>query len=64
VGVRLSSLVHGHYQIDLFEDTDEEIRLYEAMDRMKIKYGPKAIIRAVTLNTSDRLRMNNNLFKG
>ena len=64
VGVRLSSLVHGHYQIDLFEDTDEEIRLYEAMDCMKIKYGPKAIIRAVTLNTNDRLRMNNNLFKG
>jgi DNA polymerase-4 len=64
VGVRLSGLVHGHYQIDLFEDTDEEIKLYEAMDRMKIKYGPKAIIRAVTLNTNDRLRMNNNLFKG
>ena len=64
IGVRLSGLVHGHYQIDLFEDTDEDIRLHEAMDRMKIKYGPKAIIRAVTLNTNDRLRMNNNLFKG
>lgn len=64
IGVRLSGLVYGHYQIDLFEDTDEDIRLHEAMDRMKIKYGPKAIIRAVTLNTSDRLRMNNNLFKG
>jgi DNA polymerase-4 len=64
IGVRLSGLVHGHYQIDLFEDTHEDIRLHQAMDRMKMKYGPKAIIRAVTLNASDRLRMNNNLFKG
>jgi DNA polymerase-4 len=60
----LSGLVHGHYQIDLFEDTHEDISLHQAMDRMKMKYGPKAIIRAVTLNTSDRLRMNNNLFRG
>ena len=64
VGVRFSGLVHGHYQIDLFEDTDEDIRLHAAMDRMKIKYGPKAIIRAVTLDTNDRLRLNNNLFRG
>ncbi len=64
VGVRLSGLVHGNYQIDLFEDTEEDIRLHEAMDRMKMKYGPKAVIRAVTLNTGNRLRMNNNLFQG
>jgi DNA polymerase-4 len=64
VGVRLSGLVHGNYQINLFDDTIEDIRLHEALDRMKIKYGPKAVIRAVTLDTSNRLRMNNNLFKG
>jgi DNA polymerase-4 len=64
VGVRLSNLVHGNYQISLFDDTIEDIRLHEAMDRMKVKYGSRAVIRAVTLETSSRLRMNNNLFKG
>ncbi len=64
VGVTLSSLVHGNYQINLFDDTVEDIRLHEALDKMKIKYGPKAVIRAVTLDTGSRVRMSNNLFKG
>ncbi|HLF34110.1 MAG TPA: hypothetical protein VI583_07730, partial [Cyclobacteriaceae bacterium] len=64
VGVRLSGLVHGSYQITLFDDTVEDIRLHEALDLMKNKYGPKAVIRAVTLDTSSRIRINNNLFKG
>ncbi len=64
VGVSLSNLVHGNYQINLFDDTVEDIRLHEALDRMKVKYGPKAVIRAVTLDTSSRLRINNNLFRG
>jgi len=64
IGVRLSGLVHGNYQLSLFDDTLEEIRLNNAMDRMKIKYGPKAVIRATTLDTSSRVRMNNNLFRG
>ena len=64
VGVRFSGLVHGNYQISLFDDTLEEIRLNSAMDHMKIKYGPKAVIRATTLDTGSRVRMNNNLFRG
>lgn len=64
VGVRFSGLVHGHYQIDLFEDTEEDIRLHVAMDRMKIKYGPRAVIRAVTLDMGNRVRVNNNMFRG
>ena len=64
VGVTLSSLVPGNYQINLFDDTVEDIRLHEALDRMKIKYGARAVIRAVTLDTTSRIRVNNNLFKG
>ena len=64
IGVRLSGLVHGNYQINLFDDTIEDIRLHTAMDRMKVKYGAKAIIRAVTLDASHRVRINQNLFKG
>lgn len=46
VGVRLSHLVHGSPQIDLFNDTDKEVRLYQAIDRMKRKYGSRAVVRA------------------
>jgi DNA polymerase-4 len=48
VGVRLSHLVHGSPQINLFEDTAESVRLYEAMDKIKNKYGAMAIKRAVS----------------
>ena len=48
VGVRFSDLVHGHYQINLFEDTQETIRLYQAMDRIRNRYGSNSIARART----------------
>ena len=47
-----------------FEDTEEDIRLFEAVDRMKVKYGSRAVIRANTLGTGSRVRMNQNLFRG
>jgi DNA polymerase IV len=49
VGVRLSDLVQGRHQIDLFDDTPEYIRLYQAMDRMRSKYGADKLMRAVGL---------------
>jgi DNA polymerase-4 len=49
VGVRFSELVGGHHQIDLFEDTPEHIRLYQAMDRMRAKHGADKLQRAVGL---------------
>jgi DNA polymerase-4 len=47
VGVRLSGLVHGVQQLDLFEESPEMIRLYQALDRMRKKYGAEVIRRAV-----------------
>ncbi|CAN5917763.1 DNA polymerase IV [soil metagenome] len=47
LGVRLSSLVHGFQQIDLFEDTVELTNLYQAMDKIRFRYGEKAVRRAV-----------------
>lgn len=43
VGVRFSHLVNGSYQIHLFEDTEEMMNLYQALDRMRIRYGMKAV---------------------
>jgi len=48
VGIRYSHLVYGNPQINLFEDTAEAVRLYEAMDKIKNKYGSVAIKRAVS----------------
>jgi DNA polymerase-4 len=64
VGVRLSGLVHGSHQINLFDDTAENIHLYEAIDRIKHKHGAEKLIRATTLGVGRRVRMHMNLFKG
>jgi DNA polymerase-4 len=64
VGVRLSGLVYGSHQISLFEDTEEAINLYEAIDWIKHRYGNDKLMRATTLNVGARVRMNMNLFKG
>lgn len=45
IGVRFSGLVRGTYQIDLFNDTEEMLSLYQAMDRMKTRYGFDAVMR-------------------
>lgn len=54
VGVRLSGLVHGGYQIDLFEDTSSQIRLYEAVDKIKFRYGAAAVMRGNTIGSLGR----------
>ncbi len=64
VGVRLSNLVHGNHQISLFDDTEEDINLYEAMDFIKHKHGVEKLVRATTLDVSNRVRMEMNMFKG
>jgi DNA polymerase-4 len=46
IGVRFSHLVPGNYQIHLFDDTQEMIRLYQAIDSVKHQYGEKMLIRA------------------
>ena len=46
IGVRLSHLVQGNYQYNLFEDCTEQLQLYNAMDRMRMRYGADAVQRA------------------
>jgi len=57
VGVRLSGLISGVQQINMFDDTPEMVSLYTAMDKIRKRYGSKAILRAVGLH--DELRNNN-----
>jgi DNA polymerase-4 len=64
VGVRLSGLVHGNHQISLFDDTEEDINLYEAIDYIKHKHGSDKLMRATTLGVGRRVRMEMNMFNG
>lgn len=64
VGVRLSGLVHGNQQIHLFEDTQGSVQLHEAIDWIKHRHGSDKLIRATTMDVSNRVRMEMNMFKG
>ncbi len=46
IGVRFSHLVGGGYQINLFEDSEELISLYQAMDSLRERFGDRAVVRA------------------
>jgi len=50
IGLRFTDLVHGSYQMNLFEDNAQLINLYQAMDAIKMRYGNDAIGRAVGFN--------------
>lgn len=64
VGVRFSDLVHGNHQISLFDDTAENISLYEKMDYIKHRFGPEKLMRAVTMDVSKRVKMTVTAFGG
>lgn len=46
VGVKFTGLVHGCHQMDLFEDTEELISLYQTMDDIKNRFGTASVGRA------------------
>lgn len=59
VGIRFSHLVSGNYQINLFDDTEEILNLYNAMDTIRERYGDKSILRASGLGAKTIGRMHN-----
>jgi DNA polymerase-4 len=62
IGVRFSNLVGGGYQINLFDDSEDMINLYQAMDNMRNRYGQDAVKRAVSMGSKGIGR--NNPFDG
>lgn len=46
IGIRFSHLVYGGYQYNMFEDTLEQIHLYQAMDSIRKRFGKDAVSRA------------------
>ena len=59
IGVKFSHLVNGGYQINLFEDTEETVDLYQAMDNIRNRFGQDAIKRAVTMHSKGIGNMTN-----
>lgn len=49
VGVRFTNLVEGSYQINIFEDNQEIIGLYQAIDSVKKQFGEKLLFRAACI---------------
>ena len=47
IGIRFSHLVQGNYQGDLFNDTVEQLQLYQALDTIRKRFGKEAVQRAV-----------------
>ena len=49
IGVRFTNLVEGSYQINIFEDSQEMIGLYQAIDSVKKQFGEKLLFRAACI---------------
>ena len=46
LGIRFTNLIPGNYQIHLFEDTQEMIKLYQAIDSVKKRFGEGMVVKA------------------
>jgi DNA polymerase IV len=49
IGVRFTNLIQGSYQINIFEDSQEMIGLYQAIDSVKKQFGEKLLFRAACI---------------
>ncbi|MFT7028873.1 MAG: DNA polymerase-4 [Marinoscillum sp.] len=58
IGVRMSELVNGLYQIDLFDDSEEQLNLYHAMDYIRDRYGDRSVMRVSGMDAKTIGRWN------
>ncbi len=59
IGIRFSHLAGGNYQINLFDDNEEVLHLYNAMDNIRNRYGDRSVLRAASLGAKTIGRMTN-----
>jgi DNA polymerase-4 len=58
IGVKFSHLVSGGHQINLFEDNDKIMSLYQAIDKMRERYGDRKVICAAGMDAKSISRSN------
>ena len=63
IGVRFSGLVAGNPQLNMFEDSSEMISLYQALDKVRNKYGQKIVRRGVAYEKSEKRNSEKRLAK-
>lgn len=51
VGVKFSDFAYGNYQINLFDDTETNIKLYQALDSIRKRFGTEAVMKAVRIQS-------------
>lgn len=59
IGIRFSHLAGGNYQINLFDDNEEVLQLYNAMDKIRNRYGDRSVLRAASMGAKTIGRMTN-----
>jgi DNA polymerase-4 len=58
IGVRFSHLVEGGHQVNLFEDNQMHLNLAEAMDKIRERYGDRAVMSAAGMEARTISRWN------
>ena len=58
VGVKFSHLVEGGHQIHLFEDDEKLLHLSQAIDKMRERYGDRAVVNAAGMDAKTISRWN------
>jgi DNA polymerase-4 len=58
IGVRLSHLVNGSHQINLFTDDMRHSDLYHAMDKIRTRFGDRSVMRAAGMTARTIGRSN------
>ncbi len=56
IGIRFSGLVPGSQQLNMFEDSTEMVNLYQALDRIKRKYGDRIVGRGIAMRNSEMVK--------
>lgn len=51
VGIRFSHLVPGNDQINMFEDTEQMVQLYQAIDSVKKQFGENMLVRGNSMKS-------------
>lgn len=58
IGVRFSELVSGAHQMSLFDEDTKYANLYQALDRIRKRYGDRSVVRAMGLEAKTIGRSN------
>ena len=54
IGIRFSHLIQGNYQFNMFDDTAQQLQLYQTMDKLRKRFGIEAVQSAAGMDVKKR----------